>query len=132
MNAIIRDQLHRLAERRILVVEDNFFIADDVRLALEKAGAEVVGPASTIRDAIDHIGAVRVDAAVLDVNLEGEMSYPVAQSLSALEIPFIFASGYDDWAVVSEWRHIPRLQKPYDLRDLVAALDTLLAPQGPL
>jgi two-component SAPR family response regulator len=111
-----------LAARRVLVVEDNYFIADDVCNTLKTAGAEVVGPASTTAEAIRLLDDGSVNAAVLDVNLEGEMSYPVAAELERLAIPFIFASGYDDWAVPKEWQHIPRLEKPYSLRALPQAV----------
>jgi DNA-binding response OmpR family regulator len=120
-----------LTERRVLVVEDNFFIADDAHKTLKKAGAKVVGPTSTIHEAIGHLADTQIDAAVLDVNLGGVMSYPVARELEARGIPFLFASGYDDWAVPAEWQHIPRLQKPYDLRELPEAVAVLLMPGGP-
>jgi len=117
-----------LSGRRVLVVEDIYFIADDVRRTLSKAGALVVGPASSTADAIRAIDGEPIDAAVLDVNLEGEMSYPVALELERRAIPFIFASGYDDWAVPKEWQHVPRLEKPYNLRELPIAVAALFAP----
>ena len=70
-----------LAKRSVLIVEDNYFIADDVRRTLSDAGAQVVGPASGVADAIRQVESARVDAAVLDVNLEDELSYPVAREL---------------------------------------------------
>jgi DNA-binding response OmpR family regulator len=114
-----------LEGRRVLVVDDIYFIADDVQRTLGKAGAEIVGPASNTKDAIRQIETTSIDAAVLDVNLEGELSYPIALELERRTIPFIFASGYDDWAVPEEWQHITRLQKPYNLRELPIAVAAL-------
>jgi CheY-like chemotaxis protein len=81
--------------KRILVVEDEYFIADDTRRRLESLGASVIGPAASVARAIALIRWHKVDAAILDIKLNGETSYPVAEELERLAIPFVFASAYD-------------------------------------
>jgi DNA-binding response OmpR family regulator len=77
---------HRFDGKRVLIVEDEYMIARDLALALEDAGAEVVGPAGTIQDALELIeDNDGIDGAVLDVNLHGERIYPVADLLSQKE-----------------------------------------------
>ena len=73
-----------LAGRRVLLVEDDFFVVEDMRLEFEAIGASVIGPAATVDDALRLVAATdRLDAAVLDVNLRGAMVYPVADALTA-------------------------------------------------
>ena len=86
--------MSRLANRRILVVEDEFLIAAALCDMLEDAAAVVVGPVSTVTDAIQLLQAQPVDAAILDMNLNGQWSDPVAEDLRARRIPFVFTTGY--------------------------------------
>lgn len=112
-----------LAGRRILLVEDEYFIADDLVRAFEADGATLVGPVSSIDDALDLIGGTdRVDGAVLDINLRGEMAYPVADALSARGVPFVFATGYDAAAIPPRYAHVPRCEKPVEAARIAAAL----------
>lgn len=113
-----------LSGRRILVVEDEYLIADDLRDALVAAGAEVVGPIATVADAIACVDAGTVlDAAVLDINLRGAMVYPVADGLAARGIPFLFATGYDAGSLPDRFATAVRLEKPVKaakLADVIA------------
>jgi DNA-binding NarL/FixJ family response regulator len=111
-----------LAGRSVLIVEDEYFIAIDLREALERAGAEVVGPVGTAAEATALIAASPPDLAVLDINLRGKMSFDVADALAARHIGFIFATGYDGRLVPE--RHAGRVlvQKPAHAADIVAAL----------
>jgi CheY-like chemotaxis protein len=71
-----------LQGRRILVIEDDYFIARDMAKHLKESGAEIVGPVGSIEDALDIIGAAEpLDGAILDINLGGEMAFPVADAL---------------------------------------------------
>ncbi len=113
----------KLARRKILVVEDEYFIVDDLVRAFEATGAELVGPVASVDDALDLIEETeRIDGAVLDVNLRGEMVYPVADALLARGVPFVFATGYDKGSVPAPYAHITRCEKPVDPRRIAQAL----------
>ncbi|PVE20390.1 hypothetical protein DC522_32625 [Microvirga sp. KLBC 81] len=116
-----------LAQRRVLVAEDEYFIARDIARALRALGAEVVGPVAS-RDEVQAILATgeRLDAAILDINLNGEMVFPVMEALAARGIPVVFATGYDESAVPDRYQAIPRWQKPFDPQALVQALPDLV------
>jgi CheY-like chemotaxis protein len=109
---------------RILVVEDEYAVAADVTWSLEDNGAEVVGPAPTIEDALTLIGAQgpTLDRAVLDVNLRGEKVFPVADALMKLAVPFVFSTGYEDTMFPRAYAGVQRLTKPLDLAALLVAL----------
>jgi CheY-like chemotaxis protein len=83
-----------LANLRILVVEDEFLIASVVCDMLEDASAVVVGPAATVADALHLLQANVVEAALLDMNLNGQWSDPIAAELRSRGIPFVFTTGY--------------------------------------
>ncbi len=119
-----------LATRRVLVVEDEFFLADDMAEALRALGAEVVGPAPTRDLAMSLLAGERVDAAVLDINLRGETIFPVADALRARGVPFVFATGYDEAATPPAYRNVPRWEKPFDPEELVRALPAVIGPGG--
>lgn len=109
--------------RRILVVEDEALIAMLVEDALIEAGATVLGPAATVEEAMALFDAERPEAAVLDINLAGQASIPVADRLVAHAIPFVVATGYGAAGLPERHRNVPVLAKPYDPRDLIAALE---------
>jgi len=115
---------------RVLVVEDEYFIADDIARALSTLGAEVVGPVPTRADALacfnDSSGVGRIDAAVLDINLRGETCFPVADALATRGVPFVFATGYDQAMVPGAYGHVPRWEKPFDPEVLVRTLPGLV------
>jgi CheY-like chemotaxis protein len=86
--------MSRLANRRILVVEDEFLIAAVLCDMLEDASAVVVGPAVAVADAMRLLQDHPVDAAILDMNLNGQWSDPIAEELKMRNVPFIFTTGY--------------------------------------
>lgn len=107
----------------VLVVEDEFYIADDIARALGQLGGQVVGPVPSRDMALDLLaGGRRVDLAVLDINLEGEEVYPVAERLEGMGIRFLFATGYDAVSLPERFRDLPLWEKPFDPYDLVRAL----------
>jgi CheY-like chemotaxis protein len=109
--------------RSILLVEDEYFIVDEMRRALEAMGATIIGPAPSVAQALDVVAsAPRIDAAVLDVNLQGEMVYPVADALFQRGVPFIFATGYDDGVIDARFADITRCEKPVDPLKVARAL----------
>lgn len=83
-----------LAGRRILFVDDDCFIVADMARSFKVGGAEVVGPAATVTSGLALLAGTRdLDAAVLDLNLQGEMVSPLADALTERGIPFVFATG---------------------------------------
>ena len=127
MNTLLR----ALAGWRVLVVEDEYFLADDLASALGRLGATVVGPVPTRADALACLDrGERIDAAVLDINLHGEMVWPLADALLARGLPFVFATGYGQAMVPSAYGRVPRWEKPFDPEDLVRALPGLLGTWG--
>lgn len=110
---------------RVLVVEDDFYLATDEQSALEEAGATVVGPAAKAEDALRLIDAQSVDCAVVDINLGEGPSFAFAAALREREIPFLFTTGYDAAAIPDEFRSVERLEKPIEDADLVAAVNRL-------
>jgi CheY-like chemotaxis protein len=106
-----------LQGRRVLVAEDEYMLAEDLREALEQQGAEVMGPVATVADALALLKEGPAPyVAILDINLRGEMVYPVADVLRAMGIPFLFATGYDAQAIPEAYADIPRAEKPLELK----------------
>jgi CheY-like chemotaxis protein len=83
------------------VVEDEFFLADDLKKALGSRGAEIVGPIGHAEEALEQVGRDGIDVAVIDVNLHGQATYEIADRLLRDGIPFIFATGYATHAIGS-------------------------------
>lgn len=108
---------------RVLVVEDEFYIADDMAAALTQLGAEVVGPAPSKETALAILSSESpIHAAVLDINLKGQAVFPVADALTARGVPFVFASGYGPAMLPNRFRAVPLFEKPFNPRDLATAL----------
>jgi CheY-like chemotaxis protein len=101
-----------ISQKRVLVVEDEYLVAMDMSAYLEAAGAQVVGPASNVSAALEAVEHTELDGAILDVNLRGEMAYPVADALAARGIPFVFTTGYDANAVPARFAGVKRCEKP--------------------
>jgi CheY-like chemotaxis protein len=125
MNSRMRTE--SLEGRRILVVEDEYYLADDIVQALRSRGAEVVGPVATVGQAERLLGEGGLDCAILDINLRGEMAYPVADRLADAGIPFLFATGYGSESIPKRFRAVPQLQKPVDPELLVSLVPAAVA-----
>ena len=118
-------------EGTVLLVEDEALVALELARALEDCGWEVVGPAATLREAFTLIERKRpLDAAVLDVNLNGEMVYPLADALEQQGVPFLFCSGYETVERVERYRYSPLVRKPTSFAMLMSELRRLLSTQG--
>jgi CheY-like chemotaxis protein len=113
-----------LQGRRLLVVEDEYLVAAYLAYTLEELGAEVIGPAGTVEEALQLVESEgsRLDGAVLDINLHGVRVYPVADALAARGVPFIFATGYDVTAIPEAFRGVPRCEKPVEKALLAKSL----------
>jgi DNA-binding response OmpR family regulator len=117
-----------LRDRRILAVEDEYYLAMSLEGDLTAAGVHVLGPVPSIEQALSLIASEPdIDAAVLDLNLGGEMSFPVADALAARAIPFVITTGYVDGDLDKRYPHITRCEKPVDTKQLLAALEATLA-----
>jgi PAS domain S-box-containing protein len=105
--------------RRILVVEDEPFVALQLQTDLEGEGHEVIGPASSLAQGLKLAQSEGLDAALVDVRLGRDTSATIADRLLARQIPFAFATGYSDSSMLPEHLHtVPRLRKPYALEDV--------------
>ncbi|HEX2117347.1 MAG TPA: response regulator [Alphaproteobacteria bacterium] len=98
---------------RILLVEDEAMVAMIIEDTLRDLGCEVVGPIASIERAREAAISERVDGAFLDVNLRGELVYPVAEVLAARNVPFAFVTGYGESGIDPRFRGAPVLAKPF-------------------
>ena len=96
---------------RALLIEDEMLVAMLIEDALTEAGCEVVGPLARVADALAALDETEIDFALLDVNLGGEMSYPIADVLAARKVPFTFITGYG--ALDPAYAKFPCLNKPF-------------------
>jgi response regulator RpfG family c-di-GMP phosphodiesterase len=118
---------HRTSPARVLVVEDDMMIAMMLRDELTRLGYQVVGPASRIERALRLAETETIEAALLDINVAGEKVDRVAERLSLRRIPFAFVSGYNETWIPKAYADRPRLEKPFQVRDLKRVLDKALA-----
>ena len=118
-----------MADRRlrILIVEDEMLVAMNIEDMLLDLGHEVAGLASRLEPALSLAREATFDVAMLDVNLAGEASFPVADALRERGIPFLFATGYGRPGLEERFRDCPILQKPFRSVELGAALAGLVA-----
>ncbi|MGI4794086.1 MAG: hypothetical protein ACRYF2_15360 [Janthinobacterium lividum] len=116
-----------LSERRILVVEDEYMIADEMVSMLVRAGAKVVGPVASLDDALHLLTTEHeLDAAVLDVNLLGKMVWPVVEELLERGVPLVLSTGYDTSAIPAKYAMLQRCEKPIVGRDFTLALEAAI------
>lgn len=116
-----------LAERHVLVVEDDYLIAAALAEELADRAAVVIGPAPSVERALILVdGAGQLDLAVLDVNLRGEEVYPVADVLAGKGIPFVLVTGYDRHAIPDRYRQGLILEKPVETSAVLSALRRLV------
>ena len=116
-----------LAGARVLILEDEFFLADDLARALREAGGDPVGPVATIAQAEAIVARERLDAAILDLNLRGEMASDFAERLAATELPCVIVSGYGGEGLPEALARLPRLEKPVGAPAVIEALKDALA-----
>jgi two-component sensor histidine kinase len=117
-----------LTNRSVLLVEDSLIISLDAEDILVRLGADTVSTHATAQGALDHLDASSASVAILDINLGDRTSFPVADRLVQLGIPFIFASGYGEQAMLPmEHRNRQVVQKPYTLENIASALAELLS-----
>lgn len=112
--------------RHILVVEDEMMLMMLIEEMLADLGASVA-VAATVDQATALIEARSFDAATLDLNLDGNQSYPVADILAVRGVPFVFSTGYSQQNLRDDYRNRPVLRKPFKEQDLIATVTRLLS-----
>jgi CheY-like chemotaxis protein len=112
---------------RVLVVEDEYLIRMLLEDMLADLGYAVTAAVGTIAEAREHAAGGDFSAAILDVNLDGQEIFPVADILAARSLPFVFVTGYGERSLPERYRERPALQKPFQAEQLDAALAGLLA-----
>ncbi|CAM2195921.1 CheY-like chemotaxis protein [Paraburkholderia kururiensis] len=113
-----------LKGRRVLVVEDEYLVAEALSAVLEQAGARVLGPIGWAEEALSFVktNSESIDSAVVDVNLHGETSYETVDTLATRNVPFVLVTGYEHDAIADEYRDYPRCQKPFNVAALLKVL----------
>jgi len=112
-----------LSGLRILLVEDEMMVAWMMEEMLAMFGCNVVGPAARVHEALAMVEVEAIDAAVLDVSLNGLKSFAVADALAERGVPFVFTTGYDKHSLPVSYQRFPLLQKPITPEQMA---DTLL------
>lgn len=112
--------------QRVLVVEDRFLLADDLGRILESLGFQVVGPVSSVDGAMQAVSSEKIDAALLDIDLQGAMTFEVADLLQERGVPYVFWTGFDHAALPEQYRERPFLAKPLTRSGIKRALTGLL------
>jgi DNA-binding response OmpR family regulator len=111
---------------RVLVIEDEALVAMMIEDVLAELGHDVVGLAGRLNVALELASELSIDFAVLDLNLNGERTDPIAACLRSRGIPFVFATGYGTAGVNESWSGVPVVQKPFQPKDLSAAIEAAL------
>jgi CheY-like chemotaxis protein len=115
---------------RVLLVEDDFFLAFDLHEELSLCGMEVLGPVGHLDEAFSLARSdQRIDAAVIDINLHGEFAFHLVDELVRRDIPVVFTTGYDGDVVPYRLRHIPRYLKPIPACEVAGGVVELVAHQ---
>jgi CheY-like chemotaxis protein len=115
---------------RILVVEDEYYLADDLAAALREAGGEVFGPVGSLEEAEQAVRTAGFDCAIVDMNLRGDMAFPIADQLRDAGIPFLIATGYNSASLPDRFADVPRVEKPSGSARIIAAIPGLLGRTG--
>jgi DNA-binding NtrC family response regulator len=127
----MQEAAEMLRGRRVMIVEDELLVAMELESLLEEQGCAVVGPAPTVERALSLLERERPDAAILDVNLDGQTAIPVAAALNARGVPFLLATGYGNaQAAEPELKDAPRLDKPVSHDRLVHTLAQILKAEA--
>jgi CRP-like cAMP-binding protein len=113
----------------VLVVEDDFFLAEDICVALRNANASVMGPFATLDDAREALVKGKPDAAVVDIDLAGQVSFPLVETLQKRGIPIVLSTGVGTEFIPDAFSTIPRLEKPYGAELVATWLNRAFEPE---
>jgi DNA-binding response OmpR family regulator len=111
---------------KVLIVEDEWLLAEQYASILRDAGYTIVGPAPSLDKAMELLSKSTVDAALLDLNLRGTMSYPLAERLATQKVPFVFVTGYDPMDLPPHLAQKPLVRKPARPTELCGVIDSLV------
>lgn len=114
----------------ILTVEDAFLVGLQLKRDVESLGYEVIGPASSVAEALDLLDHPRLVFAILDINLGSEDSTPVAEELDARGIPYLFITGYDSVAT-EQFKDVTVLRKPTTPAQIIDAITSMIPQHAP-
>jgi DNA-binding NarL/FixJ family response regulator len=114
-----------LAGTRVLVVEDEFYLAIELKEAVERAGGEVLGPCPPKKAVAWELSRGIPDCAIVDINLGAGPSFETAETLQGHGIPFLFLTGYDAPSIPTRLAHIERFEKPAETNRVLAAVGRL-------
>jgi len=115
---------------RILVVEDQMLIALEIEDILTHLGCTVIGPVGGVDSATQLARTEQLDAALLDVQLDGDEVFPVAEVLCERHIPFVFVTGTSEMGLPEKWRRCPRVAKPFVSSEIERLVRNFSAPDG--
>lgn len=110
------------------MVEDEMIVAMQIEDVLRDIGCKIIGPVGTLQTALALAQSEALDVAILDINLDGEKTFPVADELRRRSIPFIVATGYGESVLPQEWRDLPRLCKPFRDEQLAKLIEDVCRP----
>ena len=116
-----------MRRRRALVVEDEVIVGMLLEDMLGELGCEVVAISTHLEEALQLARTLDFDFALLDINLDGKQSFPVADVLRERQVPFLFATGYGAKILKPPYSGTPTLQKPFQLGDLERMIGVLTA-----
>ncbi len=119
-----------LADRSILLVEDDIILSTDLAFVLTEAGCKAIVPAPSNAAALSAMVHYIFDAAILDVNVQNEWVFPVANALETVGIPFLFLTAYAHDSIPAQHRGRPFIQKPHHPEGLLDALVELMDGDG--
>ncbi|KCZ54305.1 hypothetical protein HY29_14815 [Hyphomonas beringensis] len=116
-------------KRSVLIVEDDFLIAYDLKIQMEGQGYDVKGPAGSVEAALTALETHDICSAILDIDLYGTASFPVANALKDKDIPFMFLSGNYAWQLPPEFSDILVHPKPVNVPKLICELRDMCKPE---
>lgn len=110
---------------RVIVIEDDYLLSATLKDGLERIGCTVLAQAANLRDGMLLTANTACDFAVVDLDLKGEMAFPLLDQLHELGIPFVMATGAYPGEVPARHANAPRLSKPYNLQELRQMIDRI-------
>jgi CheY-like chemotaxis protein len=116
-----------LTGRHVLVLEDEYFLANDIVRTLTALGAWIVGPYADLDEATDVVDRdIAIDAAIVDINLRNEMAFPLVRMLRSRKVPLVFTSGYDRSSIEPEFQDVRLWGKPVDIKAMARELASMI------